>query len=676
MNKTITKHIFPFLKSKLAIRLSLYIFSTAIAITLLLGTFQVFRAYNIEKELLQKEFRQIEKVNVHAIEENLWVLNFSSLKIILEGLLQKQNFVYFKLSDDKEKTLLEVGEFPKKNFILKKFPLYHNDAYGKKIYLGTLTVVATTKYINDNIFKNSVTTLVILFITMLLVGFSILLLIWFFISRHLFKIRSYTSNIRFDQKTAPLKLERKENAWTRNDVLTSLVDAFNTMQKKVHDAYLKLEHQSLYDSLTDLPNRRSLQIDLEKRIQECTQRQEFAALFFMDLDFFKVLNDSLGHTVGDKFLIEIAKRLQRLQEKHKFKIYRIGGDEFLILTQTLSQNEEESNKFAEQLAKDIHTLFEKEISLGNRTIKMSISTGIEIFQKAEDAETIIKHADTALYRAKEEGRNRFAFFYNQMQSNADKRLEIEQLLHQVIENDNLITYFQPKFDSERKIRSAETLIRMKGENGELIPPGDFIPLAQETGMILELDRQIVRKVFQFIQQNRQNIESSTLKSIAINISPNQFIMADFSNFIINEAKGFNIDPTFIILEITEEAVVSNVDYALKVMLQLKQYGFKFSIDDFGTGYSSMRYLMDFPLSELKIDKSFIDHILDSERYRAVIKTITTLAQNLHLNIVAEGVETPEQLEAIYKYGDVLIQGYVFSRPLPKEEFLQLLKENG
>ena len=674
MNKTNSNHLFPFLKSKLAMRLSLYIFGIAIASTLLLGTLQAFGTYQIEKEMIKKELQQIAKVNIHSIQENLWILNIRSLKTILEGLLQKRNFVYFKLTDEKGKTLIEVGKLPQKNFLLRKFPLYHNDAYGKRVYLGTLTVVATTKHIRNDILRNTLSTLVILLVTMLLVGFFILLLIWFFISRHLFKIRSYTRDIRFDKEIPPLKLERKENAWTDNDVLTSLVNAFNTMQQTIRNSYLQLEYQSLHDSLSELPNRRSLKMDLAKRIQECQESKKFAVLFFIDLDFFKILNDSLGHTVGDEVLIEVAKRLKRLEEQG-LKVYRLGGDEFLILTESLSTSREKAHEFALKIVKEIQSFFDKDILLKNRTIRITTSIGIELFRDIKDAETIIKHADNALYQAKETGRNRFSFFQSHMQIDADKRLNIEQLLHQVIENDDLITYFQPKFNSKQKILSAETLIRMRGDDGNLIPPGDFIPLAQETGMILELDRQIVRKVFRFIQQNKQKIEKSSLKSIAINISPNQFIMADFPNFLITEIEKFQIDPTFIILEITEEAVVSNVDYALETMRKLKEYGFKFSIDDFGTGYSSMRYLINFPLSELKIDKSFIDHILDDERYVAVIQAIITLAENIHLNIVAEGVETTEQLEAICRYGDVLIQGYIFSRPLPKEEFLQLLEDN-
>ena len=674
MNEIIGNQIFPFLKSKLAMRLSLYIFLIAVVTSLLLGALNGVREYHAQQKALQGEFQQIEKINLDSIKENLWILNINSLQTIFKGLLQKRNFVYFQLRGDKGENLIEVGKRPKENFLLKKIPLYYNDAYGKKVYIGTLTMVATTEFIRNTVIHNTVSTLVILLITMLLVGFSILLLVWLFISKHLFKIQSYTRKIRLDRETAPLNLEREENYWTHNDVLSSLVNAFNNMQQTLQNSYHQLEYQSLHDPLVELPNRRSLKLDISKRIRECVSSEKFAALYFIDLDFFKVLNDSLGHTVGDQVLIRVAKRLKKLQ-KEGLQIYRIGGDEFLILSRPLSNDKRRAKEAAVKIVKNIQSLFDENITLENRKIKITLSIGIELFQELEDAETIIKHADNALYQAKEAGRNRFAFFHEQMQSNADNRLEMEQRLHQVIENDELITYFQPKFDAKGSVRSAETLVRIKDARGSLVPPGNFIPLAQETGMILELDRQIVRKVFQFIRQNKQKIEMSSIKSIAMNISPNQFLMADFPAFIFSEAKRFGIDPHFIVLEITEEAMISNVEYALETMIKLKKYGFKFSIDDFGTGYSSMRYLINFPLDELKIDKSFIDHILDEGRSTAVIQTIITLAKNLHLNVVAEGVESREQLNAICQYGDVLIQGYVFSRPLPQEEFLHLLEEH-
>ena len=664
---------FPFFKSKLAKRLSLYIFGVAVVTALFISAIQVVLEYRIGKQALKKEFSQIEKINLKSIEENLWILNIVSLRTTLNGLLQKRNFVYFKLTDDKDKVLVEAGKFPEDDFLLKKVPLYYNDIYRKKVYIGMLTMVATTKHIRNDIVHNTVSTLFTLLITMILVGLFILFLVWFLISKHLLTIQNYTQKIRFDRDISPLALDRKENHWTRNDVLESLVNTINKMRSMIRNSYVRLEHQSLYDALTDLPNRRSLQVDLEERINNRVDSETFSALHFIDLDSFKMLNDSLGHTVGDEILIEIAKRLKRL-EKQEMKVYRIGGDDFLVLTAPLSRKREQAQKMAQHIAENIQHLLNENINLGDKMFKLTASIGIELFQSGEDIETVIKHADNALYKAKEMGRNSISFFNEAMQLSTDRRLELEQLLHRAIESDEFIIYYQPKFDRQQKLCSAEALTRLQRKDGSLIPPGEFIPIAEETGMILEIDRRVIRKVFQFVLEHRESLEKAGMKSVAINISSAQFMMADFTQFIISEANHFTIDPHFIILEITEEAVVTNVEHAIETMRELKAYGFQFSIDDFGTGYSSLRYLMNFLLDELKIDKSFVDQILDNERSVAVVQTIITLAQNLHLNIVAEGVENDKQFQALYQYGSTIFQGYFFSHPLSEERFLRLLDD--
>ena len=673
MSKIFNIKNFPFFKSKLAKRLGLYIFGVAVVTAVLVGAVEICWKYHNDKKALQQEFEQIKRINIQSIEENLWILNINSLKTMLQGLLQKRNFVYFELSDDKGKTLVKVGKIPKNDFILKKVPLYYKDAYGKRVYLGTLTMIATIKYIRQDIIRNALYAIFALFMTILLVIIFILFLVWSLMSKHLLKIQEYTRDIRFDKKISPLVIDRKENHWTHNDELTSLVEAINTMQKLIQESYFKLEYQSLHDILTDLPNRRSFQIELSKRIEECAKSGKFAALYYLDLDSFKTLNDSLGHNIGDKILIEVAKRLKSLTKKG-VSAYRIGGDEFIILTKPISKDREEAQQIAQQIAQDILHLFDKNININEHALKITVSIGIELFQKKQKIETIVKHADNALYKAKERGRNKVAFFYDKMQYNADRRFKIEQLLYKAIQNGDFVIYFQPKFDKERKIRSAEALTRLYQDDKSLISPGEFIPIAEETGMILEIDRQIIRQVFQIVSNNYLKMKKAGMKSIAVNISPAQFMMADFAQFIILEANRLEINPKFIILEITEEAVVSNIEHALEIMKQLKEYGFQFSIDDFGTGYSSMRYLMNFPLDELKIDKSFIDSMLDNERTVAIVKSIIALAHNLGINVVAEGVETKEQLKAICRYGDVLIQGYLFSPPLPKKIFLQMLDD--
>lgn len=668
-----TQKSFPFFRSKLAKRLSLYIFGITVAIALFVTTLNVIWEFQHEKERLRQTFRQLEKVNLPSIRDNLWILDIPALRTILKGLLQKRDFVYFKVTDDQGKVLVEAGKFPSKNFLFEKVPLYHKDAYGKRIYIGTFTMVATTRYIYENILRNTLSTLTILLITMLLVAIFTLVLVWSLISKHLLTIQIYTDGIRFEEEIPPLRLERKENHWTRNDALSSLVNTINKMQKMIRDSYRRLEYQSLHDPLTGLPNLRSLRNDLSRRIEECVVTGKSAALYFIDLDSFKILNDSLGHTVGDAALREVAKRLKRLKN-HGIDVYRIGGDEFLLLTETLSDAPEKARKLAQQYAEEIRHLFGEKFKLDGKSFKITAGIGIKLFQKGQDIETIMKHADNALYKAKEKNRNTIAFFHEGMQSSADKTLEIEQYLHHAILEDEFIVHYQPKYDRERKLRSAEALTRLRRNDGSLIPPGEFIPYAEETGLILDIDHRIIAKVFRFLRDHRPAMEKSGMESLAINISPAQFMMADFAQFIVSQAERFSIDPRFIILEITEETVVSNTEYAMETMLELKRHGFRFSIDDFGTGYSSLRYLMNFPPDELKIDKSFVDHIPDNERSVAIVRTIITLAENLHLTVVAEGVEREEQFRALDRYGCTFFQGYLFSRPLPEEEFLRLLTE--
>jgi EAL domain-containing protein (putative c-di-GMP-specific phosphodiesterase class I) len=260
-----------------------------------------------------------------------------------------------------------------------------------------------------------------------------------------------------------------------------------------------------------------------------------------------------------------------------------------------------------------------------------------------------------------------------MQFVSDKRMKIENLLRHAIENNHLKIHYQPKCDQNGVIYSAEALVRMMGEDGRPVSPVDFIPIAEETGLISELGLQIITKVFAFITHHQKLIEQANIKSISINVSPTQFSNSLFHKQIAEQAHKFNIPEKFIVLEITEEAIVSDIEYVIDVMNTIKNSGFKLSIDDFGTGNSSLRYLQKFPLDELKIDKSFVDEITLSDRAQAIIKTIIDMARNLDFEVVAEGVEDRDQLELLKNYGCNLFQGYLFSKPLPETDFVEELK---
>lgn len=352
---------------------------------------------------------------------------------------------------------------------------------------------------------------------------------------------------------------------------------------------------------------------------------------------------------------------------------RLSGDEFLILQTKLHRNKKEIINKAIKFANKLKNLISKSIKIDNQYFKISASIGITIFGPKSSPEIIIKQADNALYHAKRKGRGQIEIFKSQMQKIRDKQLKIEQLLNKAIEKDLIFMNYQPKFDINKKVKSAESLVRMRDENGNIIPPSEFIPILEETGAIIEIGDLIIKKVFDFINKNKTILKKSSIKSIAINISPTQYNSYNFVKKIFRFTHEYNIDPRFIIFEITEEKMANNIENIIDVMQKLTQQGFNFSIDDFGTGYSSFRYLKNLPLKELKIDKSFIDEIETDNKAKAIVKTIIDMAHNLKLDVVAEGVENKEQLKILSEFNCDLYQGYLFSKPLHEKDFLNLLK---
>ena len=308
-------------------------------------------------------------------------------------------------------------------------------------------------------------------------------------------------------------------------------------------------------------------------------------------------------------------------------------------------------------------------------IKPIACVGIALFGPKTIPDVVVKQSDNALHHAKSEGPGHFAFFEPAMQQKTERRMRLEQLIDNAIKKNLLFVNYQPKYDGNKKICSAEALVRMYDEEGGIISPGEFVPILEETGAIVEIGDYIIKTIFSFMKKHKDDIEGSGLESISINVSPTQYSSAGFADRLIAFSRQFDIDPKSIILEITEEVVTSSIDNVVDVMQQLTKYGFRFSIDDFGTGYSSLRYLKELPLKELKIDKSFVDEITTDNRASAIVKTIIDMAHNLDLDVVAEGVETNEQLDRLANYQCDQYQGFLFSRPLMEDELLAMLRKD-
>jgi diguanylate cyclase (GGDEF)-like protein len=655
---------------KLATRFVRHVIAVALITTLLMSLFLAYGQYKSKIKRINEEVDNILRINQPVVAQSLWILDIHSLDLLVRGFLLQREVVFARITDEKGNVVVKQGHMDN-DAIRKTVALYHKDS-GKNIFLGKLTLAATKKLALKDIESSFMLILAQSILLILIIVAYVLYIFKHFISKHLIRIQQYTSHLVIGKDQAPLRLERIATKHNNGDELDRLVKSINYMFKEANSNYHKVEYQALHDGLTGLYNRRAIAWRVNELIADNNTGQ-YNALILIDLDHFKLINESQGYHVGDKILKKISFRLRRLIADNR-NIARTGGDEFVLIVEELTTDKEQAVKNVSQFARKILNVIQKPLKVEGSQYHLSAGIGIEVFNKEIDFETILKHADNALYHAKMGGVNQLALFYADMQHASDKRMKIESLLRNEIKNDRLIVNYQPKCDKNGVIYSAEALVRMRNENGQMVSPADFIPIAEETGLIIKLGQQIVKKVFEFIIHHQQLIEKSGIKSIAVNVSPTQFSDNHFRKQIAEQAKKYNIPDDFIVLEITEEAVVSDMQYVIDAMLAIKKSGFKLSIDDFGTGYSSLRYLQKFPIDELKIDKSFIDEVTKSDKAQAIIKTIIDMAKHLGFEVLAEGVEDAEQLKLLNDYGCRFFQGYLFFKPLNEDDFVEKLKD--
>ncbi|NNE63027.1 MAG: EAL domain-containing protein, partial [Gammaproteobacteria bacterium] len=650
------------IKNKIARRMVFYILLFSSLVTLVLTAAQLYRDYKYDLFLIDERFNDIQATNKEILEKNVWLLNHQSLDLLLQGILRHYDIVYLELTDEDGDITLAKGSLPDgdiRQIIIPLSYLYRGESHS----LGTFKVVATLEFVYQRLVDTAFIILITQAIKTFLVSLFIILIVWLLITRHLDTISYYGINIDLVKKPKKLKLNRQENRWTRKDELSQLVNSLNRMRKKLYQSYREIEHQSLHDHLTGLPNRRLLEDRLLHELQQSERLQQYGALLFIDLDHFKLLNDSLGHNIGDDVLREIARRFKSIVRQGD-TVTRIGGDEFIILLSMLSNNSAIASREAQRIGRKIQKKLNKNFHLKGHDYRVTASIGITLYKgTSEDSDSILKHADNAMYQAKADGRNCVRMYQSEMQEAADIRLSTERNLNQAINNEEFILHYQPKYDQSRNIVSAEVLIRWQKPDGEVVSPGQFIQIAEDSGLIIPIGNQVIKKAFQQTAVNIDLFRQAGIKNIAINISPRQFNDPELADIIISEISNTQLEPEFFIFELTEEAFVRNIEKTIEIMNILKRHGFKLSIDDFGTGYSSLRYLKDFPLDELKIDQSFVSNIAQNSEDAAIVSTIIAMARNLGLNVVAEGVETEEQLQMLVNYDCQMLQGYLLSRPV-------------
>jgi len=431
----------------------------------------------------------------------------------------------------------------------------------------------------------------------------------------------------------------------------------------------QLERQANHDLLTGLPNRTLLADRIEQGIARATRLGYYLGLVFIDLDNFKFINDSLGHRAGDELLKEIATRLNGCLRTSD-TVARLGGDEFVLLI-----NDHYRASTVISLLTRVLQEIGRPIMLSGREFHVGASLGVALFpEDGEDAQSLLKHADVAMYAAKDRGRNNFQFFTRELNRVADERLNLEAAMHLALENDNFEVYYQPKVDHRRRIVGVEALARWFHPEYGAIGPDRFIPLAEETGMILPLTTAILRRAFAAAREwNRQR---ELPIRMAVNLSPRLFLAGDIVAHVAGLLREADLSPSHVELEITESVFLGDSERAVAILGAFKDLGVSLAMDDFGTGYSSLSYLRRFPLDIIKIDRSLVTGIEHEEEVAMIARAVISLGQSLRKVVVAEGVENQAQFDFLRYQGCHEFQGYLLARPLPESELTRLLDAGG
>tara|TARA_R110002051_G_C8766001_1_gene502615 strand:+ start:4929 stop:8222 length:3294 start_codon:yes stop_codon:yes gene_type:complete len=431
-----------------------------------------------------------------------------------------------------------------------------------------------------------------------------------------------------------------------------------TQRKKGEDEIRQL---AFYDALTGLPNRRLLLDRLQRVIANCARQRRYAALLFLDMDNFKNLNDSAGHNKGDLLLCHIARRLVHCVREGD-TVSRLGGDEFVVVFEDLSSDEQVAANQAEVAAEKITAELRRGFDLDGLVYNSSASIGVTMFNDARcSLEDLLKQADLAMYKAKAAGRNGIHFFDPQMQIAVSLRAAMEQDLHDAIQHQQFKLYYQPQVDQQRRVTGAEVLLRWVHPTKGVIAPAHFIPLAEESGLIVPIGEWVLCEACRTLALWAADPATARL-TIAVNISVVQFRKNDIVKTVLDALNAAGAPPHNLKLEITESLLASSFQDVKAKMLELQRHGVSFSIDDFGTGYSSLLYLKQLPINQLKIDQSFVRDIINSANDRAIAQAVITLAAAMNLSVIAEGVETEAQRALLQDLGCGAYQGYLFGKP--------------
>ncbi|MCL1044593.1 MULTISPECIES: bifunctional diguanylate cyclase/phosphodiesterase [Shewanella] len=602
----------------------------------------------------------------------VWALDDKQTEQTLEGIIKIDNISSAVITLDDGSLFVTASNKPKlfsenydnlSHFLFNDLneisrPLYrpfYFEGNKKQQLIGTLTIFYDTQEMTNNLFNQLQLGFIATLARALLLTLVLTIVFHRFLTQPIARISEAIDKIDPDlpdENLLPMSAAHKD------DELGLVTSKFNQILLQFSQTQNKLRKMATRDPLTSLPNRTLLLETLNVTIQRARVHKRHFALLFIDLDRFKNVNDSLGHAIGDQFLARVARILETVVGD-RGSVARLGGDEFVIVADDI-ETPDQAADFVDKLLLQLNT----PVQLNEHAIHPAASIGISIYpEDGPGAEDLIRHADIAMYSAKAAGSNQWAFFKQQMTENAAVRLKTEASLHDALKHNEFLLYFQPKLDLRtNRVIGCEALIRWQ-KNGELISPMSFIPIAEETGIIIPIGRWVIEQSCKVIREWEKKYNYAI--PIAVNVASQQFADASLVSDIKQLALRYQIRPELLEIEITETSLMNDVDQAIAKLEQLKSAGFGIAVDDFGTGYSSLSYLRHLPITTMKIDRGFVS---DLPHDAAIASTILMLGQQLNLDIVAEGIENEEQLEWLQQHNCQIGQGFFFSKPLPLEEF--------
>ncbi len=435
----------------------------------------------------------------------------------------------------------------------------------------------------------------------------------------------------------------------------------------------RIEYLAYHDDLTSLPNRRHLQLGIDRANTTNNAEKPFSLLLYIGLDNFRDINDSLGYFFGDKVLKKISSRLSLQQSPYR-SIARVDGDEFGILYSNIVETHKSGKQLAIDLARKTLMEVESPNRINERYISVAASIGIVIFNPdTGSSDTIMSMGSSALQKAKLLGRNTVHFYEESMTTEIEQRLNLDTEMRDALNKDQFELYLQPQVDANGDCIGAETLIRWQHPEKGLIFPAAFIPMAEESGFIVTLSDWVLMKACEMIKSLKQEQIIANNQLIAVNLSAKHFHQADFVSRVISILERCGVSPTSLELEITESTLLGDVETTITKMMRLREIGVRFSIDDFGTGYSSLAYLKQLPVDRIKIDRTFVQNVDSSRDDAAIVEIILSMANHFNLNVIAEGVETSAEFELLKKRGCQAFQGFLFHRPMPLKQFIETFR---